>query len=685
MTTSATPALMEPRQATQFLGQVARKRPPVAALQTLRELQLGRLQANAFHYGALIAACSKSRGGHWPWAAHLLKDMGHRLIQSDMVNCNSAISACERTGQWEVALSFLQLVQRQGVPETITWNAAIGACGRAGQWERAVAMLSAFEKDEVSFSSAMAACEKAGEWAWALHLLGAMRLATLRADVFSFSAATSACAKAGKWQLACGLFARMARSMSPDSVSYGSLIKACEAGNRWISALNALETMETTKVPLNEVICNSAISACSAGSRWEHALAIFHSMPRRNIVPQVVGYNAAISACVRGSSWNQGMAIFQEMPAAGVPPDQISFNSALSACQRSSNWQQALALIELMPRSSVAPEEFCFTTALSCCEGWQLCLQLLSGFEDSQITPLMLGVVMSACETAGAWEASLSLLQHLLARRATPDALHVGSAANALRRAQGFGAALRLLEAMKATWAAEMGDVRQMEEVWSPKCLQAGHGVLACMKPEGITTEDFVQELAEDLQEQLGIVSRLDQPTSGALMVARGHKGSTAANWLQAQFASRLVDKKYLCLCEGPVLGQAGATGAISAALCTDEAVTVVSPEGREALTLYNVLATYAPPSSGQLTLLEVKPVTGRTHQIRVHLAHLGRPLVGDLTYGKRDSAWPCGRLFLHCRRVRLRDLAGREFCAVASLPASLRQVLDELKPFLQA
>lgn len=74
-----------------------------------------------------------------------------------------------------------------------------------------------------------------------------------------------------------------------------------------------------------------------------------------------------------------------------------------------------------------------------------------------------------------------------------------------------------------------------------------------------------------------------------------------------------------------------------------------------------------------------MKPLTGRTHQIRVHFASLGRPLVGDVAYGN-GSVGPFTRLFLHCRRLALRDALGR-FVAKAPLPWELKEQLQQLQP----
>ena len=123
-----------------------------------------------------------------------------------------------------------------------------------------------------------------------------------------------------------------------------------------------------------------------------------------------------------------------------------------------------------------------------------------------------------------------------------------------------------------------------------------------------------------------------------------------------------------------------------------------VSEHGREAFTQYEVTKRFRPPRLPQsqeatqlsqiseefedeLIFLRVRPRTGRTHQIRVHMASIGRPLVGDFTYGKRAKTLlpSCPRLFLHCHRVELIDFEDSPFAAIADLPEDLRNALKTL------
>ncbi len=173
-----------------------------------------------------------------------------------------------------------------------------------------------------------------------------------------------------------------------------------------------------------------------------------------------------------------------------------------------------------------------------------------------------------------------------------------------------------------------------------------------------------------------GLVHRLDRDTSGLLIVA---KHDAAQQSLMAQLKARRVKKTYLALVAGAV---AAAVGRIEAPLGRDprdrRRVTVV-PDGRPAVTGYRVRERF----SGW-TLLEVDLITGRTHQIRVHLAAIGHPVAGDEVYGTglaRRGPTGLRRLFLHAWRLEFtHPTSGRLLRLTAELPSELADVLVALR-----
>jgi 23S rRNA pseudouridine1911/1915/1917 synthase len=170
-----------------------------------------------------------------------------------------------------------------------------------------------------------------------------------------------------------------------------------------------------------------------------------------------------------------------------------------------------------------------------------------------------------------------------------------------------------------------------------------------------------------------GIVHRLDKDTSGVILIA---KTPLALNSLRAQFKARQVQKRYLALVEG-IPGTS--EGVINAPIGRDpkrRKQMAVLREGREAITEFRLLETFAAHS-----LLEAWPKTGRTHQIRVHLAFIGHPVVGDTVYGRRKQTLKLSRHFLHAASVTFTlPGTGAQITVESSLPSSLQQVLDSLR-----
>jgi 23S rRNA pseudouridine1911/1915/1917 synthase len=176
-------------------------------------------------------------------------------------------------------------------------------------------------------------------------------------------------------------------------------------------------------------------------------------------------------------------------------------------------------------------------------------------------------------------------------------------------------------------------------------------------------------------EQRPGIVHRLDKDTSGIILVA---KNDRAHRWLQEQFKQRLVKKTYIALVDGhPPTPQ----GRIEAPIARDPAhrkrMAVVPPgRGREAVTEYRVIENFH-----EYDLIEAAPLTGRTHQIRLHLAFIGCPIVGDTVYGRRKPSLPLDRHFLHASSISFR-LPGEEHprTFTTALPRDLEEIVETLR-----
>ena len=184
-----------------------------------------------------------------------------------------------------------------------------------------------------------------------------------------------------------------------------------------------------------------------------------------------------------------------------------------------------------------------------------------------------------------------------------------------------------------------------------------------------------------------GIVHRLDRDTSGLLVVA---KTEAALENLSDQFRARTVSKSYIALVHGRVAANSGKIDQPLARDPSNRTRMAVVRGGRNALTLYRVRRAYQ-----RFTLLDIDLKTGRTHQIRVHLAWLKHPVVGDETYGGgRDNTIQNPQLrarirnlhrnFLHAEKLGFTHPATKDWVKFESpLPAELSQLLDTNEPGL--
>jgi len=175
-------------------------------------------------------------------------------------------------------------------------------------------------------------------------------------------------------------------------------------------------------------------------------------------------------------------------------------------------------------------------------------------------------------------------------------------------------------------------------------------------------------------EERPGIVHRLDKETSGVMVVARTYK---AYHHLQHQFKVKEVKKLYVGLIWGKMPQKKGKiTWSIGRHPKHGVRISVKTKKPRSAETQFTVLKEFK-----DYNLLEIQPITGRTHQIRVHLAAAGHPIVGDRRYGRRGIKVDCPRLFLHAHQLGFLHPETSERVEFTSpLPEDLKKFLNKIE-----
>jgi len=212
-----------------------------------------------------------------------------------------------------------------------------------------------------------------------------------------------------------------------------------------------------------------------------------------------------------------------------------------------------------------------------------------------------------------------------------------------------------------------------------------GHGVMVIDKPAGMAVHggsglswgvvDVVRKMRPGMN--VDLVHRLDRETSGCLLLALD---GDALRELNTQIQNNQIEKRYLCLLDGQLKHDlVEVNEPIGKFERSGQRFMRVDPDGKPAHTTFRLLQNY-----GSCSFAEAQLHTGRTHQIRVHAAHLGMPLVGDKRYSPatRQKFWKARgvkRMFLHAHQVRFYTKDGEEQLVSSQLPGQLSQILEGL------
>ena len=174
-----------------------------------------------------------------------------------------------------------------------------------------------------------------------------------------------------------------------------------------------------------------------------------------------------------------------------------------------------------------------------------------------------------------------------------------------------------------------------------------------------------------------GIVHRLDKDTSGLLIIAKNDKAHIQ---MSNQIKNREVKKTYITLVRGTIAENEATINMPIGRSTKDRKKMAVTKSGKEAVTHFKVLNRYT-TDKGSYTLLEIKIDTGRTHQIRVHMAEIGHPVIGDVVYSNGKNEFGVEGQCLHAKRLEFtHPITGKEMKLEAPLPEYFKNIIEHLE-----
>ena len=249
----------------------------------------------------------------------------------------------------------------------------------------------------------------------------------------------------------------------------------------------------------------------------------------------------------------------------------------------------------------------------------------------------------------------------------------------------------------KASYKVQEGDVIKIEKVEAKEIelkaqeiplevLYEDKDIIVINKPKGMvvhpangnpdgTLVNAVMAICKDSLSGIGgeirpgIVHRLDKDTSGVIIVAKNDKAHIN---LSEQIKNHEVEKTYIALVRGNVKENEATINMPIGRSTKDRKKMAVTKTGKSAVTHFKVLDRH-----GNYTLLEVKIETGRTHQIRVHLAQIGYPIIGDTVYSNGKNEWGIEGQCLHAKSIKFKHpTTGKEMLIEAELPEYFKEII---------
>ena len=317
-----------------------------------------------------------------------IRVIGHELTRGRLCCCctdNSAMKACERAMEWQVALAILERMEAIGVAATSrTYTAAVGACTKAQQFQRARetfrVALQRGQADLILCNAALSAAETDED---ARAVMGEIVALELQPDRISFNSAIAACNREGNSAASQRWLSQMARAgIAPDLISYSSAIRACGLDGSWQRAVQLFEQLEAQGLRADLKVYSALLTALETSGDWEKVAAWLDRMERDGVERDIGVFNTAMQAAVVSGRLKEGFALLSRIHASTelTPASYAAHRILLEGCRAAGELDRASAVQAYLrrgePRSSL-------TWAHSYCSA--LCLRVAGGHRGARL------------------------------------------------------------------------------------------------------------------------------------------------------------------------------------------------------------------------------------------------------------------------------------------------------------
>eukprot|EP00929_Paragymnodinium_shiwhaense_P104373 TRINITY_DN68730_c0_g1_i2.p1 TRINITY_DN68730_c0_g1~~TRINITY_DN68730_c0_g1_i2.p1 ORF type:complete len:626 (-),score=78.63 TRINITY_DN68730_c0_g1_i2:217-2094(-) len=416
-------------------------------LHLLRELlSVPAQRVNAACYNACMNALLKC--AKWEVSLCLLALMDKQNVEADAITLCTAVAACQRGEQGELARALLKAMQHGSVePDIIGCNAAISASAKARQWQEAseglVAVLSdSFVATPNTYNTCADAYALAQHWRLALSLLKFNTQSGIRCDIVGYGSATASLAggRPVGWKAALHLHAQLQQlALQSNTIAATAVLHVCTSLRQWRSARSMLLALQRSSLEGNTVSHTATLTTVDSETSWSKTVCMLNSMADRQLLPNVVSYASLGKALSESSSrWRDAKHLLAQLSGRHLEANFILFTPVLAVSSHSLAWEQPLDLLACMEDRRLELDVRCHTSAFASEEQatwWQHSARLLAKLRRGCLETD--AASWNGCVFATArctlWEHSTSMLLSLTSLQIEADLLSFTSAVAAWR------------------------------------------------------------------------------------------------------------------------------------------------------------------------------------------------------------------------------------------------------------